>query len=48
MDYFKLNYLNISKNNLTDNGIIAFIKELQNTSTGISLEKLDISSTKLS
>jgi hypothetical protein len=37
MDCLRLNYLNLSKNNLTDSGIISFIKELKNTATGITL-----------
>ncbi len=48
MDCLNLSSLNISRNHFGDEGLISFIKQLERTATGITLEKLDISSTKLS
>jgi hypothetical protein len=48
LDNLSLEGLNIARNNFGDDAIISFVKQLKNTSTGLSLEKLDISSTKLS
>ena len=48
MDNLHLVSLNISRNNFGDEGLISFVKQLKDTATGISIEKIDISSTKLS
>ncbi len=48
MDCLSLSSLNISRNHFGDEGLISFIKQLESTATAITLEKLDISSTKLS
>ena len=48
LDCFQISTLNISKNNIGDNGIIEFWKLLVNTSSADSIEKIDISSTKVS
>lgn len=48
MDNLHLVSLNIARNNFGDEGLISFVKQLKDTATGITLERLDISSTKLS
>lgn len=48
LDNLKLSTLNISRNNFGDEAIISFVKQLKNVSTGFSLEKIDLSGTKMS
>ena len=48
LDHLQLSSLNISKNNLGDEGIIQFISKLKDTFTCQYIEKLDISNCKLS
>lgn len=48
LDNLKLSTLNISRNNFGDEAIISFAKQLKNVSTGFSLEKIDLSGTKMS